>query len=96
MKKIILCSLFLILSSCSVAPTAPVNSPDDAEFSEAPEVSKEVTRTTKSMKSKSKSCICTKIWMPVCGENNKTYGNACEADCAGVKHTGGSCEEKKK
>ena len=47
------------------------------------------------MKAKAKSCICVKLWMPVCGENKKTYGNACEADCAGVKYTGGACEEAK-
>ncbi|AUO00194.1 hypothetical protein DOM21_09410 [Bacteriovorax stolpii] len=46
------------------------------------------------MKNKAKECICTKLWMPVCGENNKTYGNACEADCAGVKYTEGACKDK--
>ena len=96
MKKLILCFLFAILSSCSVAPTAVSDSPNDSEFSEASEVSKKSKESpsSPSMKRKAKSCICTKIWMPVCGENNKTYGNSCEADCAGVKYTGGSCEEK--
>lgn len=44
---------------------------------------------------KARSCICTKLWMPVCGQNKKTYGNACEADCAGQKYTGGACAETK-
>ena len=38
-----------------------------------------------------KNCICPQVWMPVCGENEKTYSNACFANCAGVKFTQGSC-----
>ena len=40
------------------------------------------------------SCFCTDIWAPVCGEDGHTYGNACEAECAGVgvAHEG-PCED---
>ncbi len=29
-------------------------------------------------------CMCTRQYDPVCGCNNKTYGNACMAACAGI------------
>lgn len=30
-------------------------------------------------------CVCTMQYDPVCGCNNKTYSNACMAQCAGIK-----------
>jgi heat shock protein HslJ len=37
-------------------------------------------------------CVCTTIYDPVCGCDNVTYSNACEAKCAGVKDfTIGAC-----
>lgn len=38
------------------------------------------------------NCLCTEQYEPVCGCNNKTYSNACFAECAGiVDYTKGPC-----
>lgn len=40
-------------------------------------------------------CMCTMEYKPVCGCNNKTYGNACDASCHGIDdYTEGECPEK--
>ena len=41
-------------------------------------------------------CYCILVYDPVCGCNNKTYGNACEAMCAGITdYKKGECKDKK-
>ena len=42
-------------------------------------------------------CYCILVYDPVCGCNNKTYGNSCEAMCAGITDfKKGECKEKSK
>ena len=37
-------------------------------------------------------CVCTLQYDPVCGCNNKTYGNSCIAGCSGItEFTPGEC-----
>lgn len=38
-------------------------------------------------------CVCLMVFDPVCGCNGKTYGNACEAECAGIEeYIQGECQ----
>jgi hypothetical protein len=38
-------------------------------------------------------CACFYIYDPVCGCNDKTYGNACAAECSGITdYTQGKCK----
>lgn len=39
------------------------------------------------------NCMCTFEYNPVCGCNDKTYGNRCEAECKGIsQYTPGECK----
>jgi hypothetical protein len=39
-------------------------------------------------------CVCTMQYDPVCGCNNKTYGNACMAECMGIMdYSKGPCDQ---
>ncbi len=45
--------------------------------------------------SKLAACLCTYEYNPVCGCNEKTYGNACEAECHGIEqYSEGACGKK--
>lgn len=78
MKFLILLSL-LGLASCSVKTVEEVTPTEsDAVIVNPQEI---------------QSCVCTKIFMPVCGEDGRDYPNACEAECQGnSKWTEGNCQ----
>lgn len=54
-------------------------------------ISSDSTKLNKSENKEAQQCICMLIYDPVCSEG-KTYGNACEAKCQGIKkYTKGAC-----
>ena len=45
-------------------------------------------------KAQDPAVLCIAIYLPVCGCNGKTYGNACEAKVRGIEnYTEGACPE---
>lgn len=52
-------------------------------------------KPTKCVEKSNPNCVCTMQYDPVCGCNNKTYSNACAAECAGIKeYKKGECPNK--
>ena len=76
-------TLFLLLASCS-HQTVNQTLQNDPKTSEQ----KIISTPSPSIR----ECVCTEVWMPVCGSNGKTYSNACFAKCAGVNFHQGSCD----
>lgn len=55
-----------------------------------------ITVTPKPTKTIVPETACTDLYMPVCGNNNVTYSNSCEANKAGVAvSTQGACKPAK-
>ena len=92
-KNLVFVSMILALTACTTEQSQPQPA-NDAKTTPVVKAEAKKAEKTPALKNKAKECICTRMWMPVCGENNKTYGNSCEADCAGVKYTEGACKDK--
>jgi hypothetical protein len=82
----------LLISSCGEQKIhSETTMPVIAEVSTPPKQEKSIEITEIKNIPDIKKCVCVQLWMPVCGENGKTYSNACFAKCAGVKFKQGPC-----
>lgn len=87
--RILWTSILIALTACA-GPKA-TNTPVIAETTSPKEIiNLPATKTVGDIK----NCVCIQLWMPVCGENGKTYSNACFAKCANVKFKQGSCTKE--
>ncbi len=89
MLQLFFAFLFSIFSFSLVASCTSC-SQKQAHLQATPEVVK-----TEEEKKEVKSCICTKEFQPVCGEDKNTYSNACSAECLDIKivHNGACIEQ---
>lgn len=51
------------------------------------------TKEDECIENRKEDCFCADIYLPVCGCNDITYSNACQAACAGIiDYTTGECQ----
>ncbi|MDO9182398.1 MAG: Kazal-type serine protease inhibitor family protein [Bacteriovorax sp.] len=83
-------TLLFLISACGQQPVA-----NQKTLNNVIEVknSKDLKGQAIAPKMDMQKCVCVQLWLPVCGDNGKTYSNACFADCAGVKYQQGSCSK---
>lgn len=90
MQKITSIFFFFFIFHCADVAAFGAKSPVTNPVTKKSEGNRESTPETPRLE----RCVCPMIYMPVCGEDQKTYSNSCQANCAGVKvTTTGECEK---